>query len=173
MRSWESRSAALRLLPAVFGCIALVSVASEARSQAPRLPPIQYAAKYVCGSVSAKAGTPGNGIVAPGAYFTSINVHNPSNERIEFLKKFVIAMPSENPEGKISQLYSATLQPDGAFEIECADILRHLGVQQSFVKGFVVLLSSTELDVVAVYTEAATAVGSVVSMFMERVPKRP
>jgi hypothetical protein len=173
MRSLESKSVLLRVLAAVFCCVALVAVTSEARSQAPQPAPFQYAAKYVCGSVSSKPGTPGNGIVAPGAYFTSINVHNPSNEKIEFQKKFVIALPSENPEGKISQLFAAGLVPDGAFEIECADILKHLGVQQNFVKGFVVLLSRTELDVVAVYTEAATTAGSVVSMFMERVPKRP
>jgi hypothetical protein len=170
MRSLKSRSAALRLLPAVFGCIALVSVASEACSQTPTF---QYAAKYLCGSVSARPGTPGNGIVAPGAYFTTINFHNPGNERIEFQKKFVIALPSENPEGKISQLYPANLLPDGAFEIECADILKHLGVQQTFVKGFVVVLSRTELDVVAVYTAAATAAGPVVAFHTERVPKRP
>lgn len=170
MRSWKSQSAVPRALPAIFGCVALVSVASEARSQAA---PFQYAAKYVCGSVSPKLGTPGNGIVAPGAYFTSINVHNPGNERIEFQKKFVQAKPSENPEGKISQLYSATLLPDGAFEIECADILKRLGVQDPFVKGFVVLLSRTELDVVAVYTAAGNASGPVVTMDTERVPKRP
>jgi len=173
MRSGEFRSPTLKMLATVFGCIVLVSGASEARSQAPQPAPFQYAAKYVCGSVSPRPGTPGNGIVAPGAYFTSINVHNPSNEKVEFQKKFVIALPGENPEGKISQLFAAGLLPDGAFEIECADILKHLGVQVAFVKGFVVLLSRTELDVVAVYTEAATTAGSVVSMFMERVPKRP
>ena len=165
MRSGKFRSPTLIMVATVFGCIVLVSGASEARSQT-----AQYAAKYVCGVATSQSGA---GIVAPGAYFTSINVHNPSNEKVEFQKKFVIALPSENPEGKVSQLFAAGLVPDGAFEIECADILKRLGVQQTFVKGFVVLLSRTELDVVAVYTEAATPAGSVVSMFMERVPKRP
>jgi len=169
MRSWQSRSAALRALPAVFGCIALVSVASEARSQAVTY---QYAAKYLCGTVTGKAGTPGYGIVAPGTYFTSINVHNPNPQSVEFQKKFVVALPHENPEGQISPVVNAGLKLNGAFEIECADIL---GKFQPPItgpsKGFVVLLSPAPLDVVAVHTAAALATGPIVTMFMERVPK--
>jgi hypothetical protein len=169
MRSWQSRSTALRALPAVFGCIALVSVASEARSQAAIN---QYAAKYVCGI--ATGATVAAGIVAPGKYFTSINVHNPNNVTTEFQKTFDIALPNEDPEGKRStEPVTAQLPPNGAFEIECADILKHLAVSQPFVKGFVTLRSPAALDVVAVYTAAASPSGGVAAMFMERVPKGP
>jgi hypothetical protein len=169
MRSWQSRSAALRALPAVLGCIALVSAANEARSQAVTY---QYAAKYLCGTVTGKAGTPGYGIVAPGTYFTSVNVHNPNSQAVEFRKKFAVALPNENPEGRISPLVNASLKPDAAFEIECADILGHFQPPATGPsKGFVVLLSPAPLDVVAVYTAAAAAAGPIVTMFMERVPK--
>lgn len=168
MRSLQSRSVALRVLPAVFGCIALVSAASEARSQATKY---QYAAKYVCG-VAPRPGTSGYGIVAPGTYFTSVNVHNPNQGGVEFRKKFVIALPNEQTGGRISDFFNVTLGADKAFEIECADILKHLD-SKGPAKGFVVLLSPDPLDVVVVYTAAAAPAGPVVTMFMERVPNSP
>lgn len=172
MRSWQFRSAALKVLPAVLGCIALVSAASEARSQATNCSQAtkyqyEYAAKFLCGSGS------GAGIVAPGTYFTSINVHNPNEvEKVNFCKKFVIAPANEQQGGPISDRFPTALAADEAYEIECADILRPFG--RKAAKGFVVLLSPAVLDVVAVYTAAAPAPGSpVVTMFMERVPHQP
>ena len=47
MQSGEFRSPTLKMLATVFGCIVLVSGASEARSQTPS---VQYVAKYVCGT---------------------------------------------------------------------------------------------------------------------------
>ena len=47
----------------------------------------QYAVKFLCGKTNGEDG------VAPGRYFTAINVHNPWYERIEFRKKFAIALP--------------------------------------------------------------------------------
>jgi hypothetical protein len=50
----------------------------------------QYAVKFVCGK--------GDGnILAPGRYFTAINVHNPTDQTINFSKKFAIALPGERP----------------------------------------------------------------------------
>ena len=91
MRSGEFRSPTLKMLATVFGCIVLVSGASEARSQS-----AQYAAKYVCGAATSNAGTPGAGIVAPGAYFTSINVHNPNKERSTSRKYSISRFPASN-----------------------------------------------------------------------------
>jgi hypothetical protein len=171
MRSWQSRSATFRALPTILICIALASVASAAHSQTA---PVQYAAKYVCGVAGAAAGAAGAGIVAPGAYYTSINVHNPNAQAVEFEKLFDIALPSEKQGGRISQPVRASLKPQEAFEIECADIATHLDQNPKiFWKGFVTLRSSAELDVVAVYTAAASAGGSVVALHTERVPKRP
>jgi hypothetical protein len=167
MRSGEFRSPTLKMLATVFGCIVLVSGAGEARSQA-----AQYAAKYVCGPVSSNAGTAGAGIVAPGAYYTSINVHNPNKDAVEILKFFDVALPSEQQGGRIVGPVKASLKPQEAFEIECADIVKHLDQNPKlFWKGFVTLQSSGPLDVVTVYTAAASATGPVVAFHTERVPK--
>ena len=61
------------------------------------------------------------------------------------------------------------MKSDQALEIDCPDILEHAGVQNKFLKGFVVIQSALELDVVAVYTAAEWHVES---MHTERVPYR-
>ena len=103
----------------------------------------EYAVKFVCGK-------PEVPVVAPGDYFTAINVHNPNNRVVNFRKKIAVALPGEKG-GPISKFYEATLKPDQALEIDCPDILRHAEAQ-SFLKGFVVIETPWELDVVAVYT---------------------
>jgi hypothetical protein len=155
-----------RLLPAVLSCVALVSLATAAHSQEANV----YAAKYVCGDPTGPEVTAG--VVAPGRYFTSINVLNPNAQAIEFQKKFDIALPNENPDGKVSSAVTANLKPDSAFEIECADILAHLEMKlPTFAKGFVMLRSAQPLDVVAVYSVAASQTGPVVAFQTARVPK--
>lgn len=135
-------------------------------------PLYEYAVKFVCGvkgpsTLSTKAPP----VVAPGAYFTAVNVHNPNAQPVNFKKRFVIALPGEQQGGKISAFFPAALIADEAFEIECPDILQHLNVL-GFAKGFVVIQSPSELDVVAVYTAAATTIGPVVALEIERVPVR-
>ena len=123
---------------------------------------LEYAVKFVCGK---SAGS----VVAPGIYYTAINVHNPNKEPVLFRKKVAIALPSEKP-GRVSKFFEAKLGPDEAFEIDCPDILRH-AKSKGFLKGFVVLETDAELDAVAVYTStgASQAVGT---FFIERVPVR-
>jgi hypothetical protein len=123
----------------------------------------QYAVKFVCGK------SPGR-VVAPGEYFTAINVHNPNERAIGFKKKFAIALPGERP-GRVSKFFEAKLGPDEAFEIDCPDIFRRTESTEGFVKGFAVLETARELDVVAVYT-AAGATGRVETMELERVSPR-
>ena len=103
----------------------------------------EYAVKFVCGS-------PEVPVVAPGQYFTAINVHNPSPRPVYFRKKVAVALPSEKA-GRVSKFFEAQLKSDEALEIDCQDILRHAD-QGGFLKGFVVIESPLELDVVAVYT---------------------
>ena len=122
----------------------------------------QYAVKYVCGKSEAP-------VVAPGAYYTAINVHNPWTKDVEFRKKFAIALPGEK-QGPISKWFPTGLGPDGAYEIDCPDILKHLDTK-GFTKGFVVIESRFELDVVAVYT-AAGGTGRVETMDVETVKPR-
>ncbi len=123
----------------------------------------QYAVKFVCGK------SPGR-VVAPGEYFTAINVHNPNERGIAFKKKFAIALPGEHA-GRVSRFFDAKLGPDEAFEIDCPDIFRRTETTEGFLKGFAVLETPQELDVVAVYT-AAGATGRVETMELERVNPR-
>jgi hypothetical protein len=123
----------------------------------------QYAVKFVCGK------SPGR-VVAPGEYFTAINVHNPNERGFAFKKKFAIALPGERP-GRVSKFFDAKLGPDQAFEIDCPDIFEKTETKEGFLKGFVVIESALELDIVAVYT-AAGATGRVETMELERVSPR-
>lgn len=125
--------------------------------------PLQYAVKFVCGKSN---GT----VVAPGLYFTAINVHNPAERGVRFLKKVAVALPDEKA-GPITPLASAELGPDGAVEIDCREILARAKKGEGFLKGFVVLESEEELDVVGVYT-AAGATRQIETLEIERVPVR-
>jgi hypothetical protein len=123
----------------------------------------QYAAKFVCGK------SPGR-VVAPGVYFTAVNVHNPTDRAIGFRVKVAVAMPGLKP-GPVSKLIDAKLGPDEALEIDCPDISKLAETGADFLKGFVVLESGVELDVVSVYT-AAGKEGQVETLHTERVPAR-
>src|SRR5215813_1662348 len=105
----------------------------------------QYAVKFVCGKSAGE-------VVAPGVYFTAVNVHNPTYKTIQFRVKIAVALPGLKP-GPVSRFYDAKLGPDEALEIDCPDIHRLAGTKD-FLKGFVVIESEVELDVVAVYTAA-------------------
>jgi hypothetical protein len=132
----------------------------------------EYAVKFVCGRAGASTAqlpVP----VAPGFYFTAINVHNPQSGAVEFRKKFAQALPNQKP-GKISELVGAALKADEAFDVECTEITKRLGLPAgTFVTGFAVFLTQRELDIVAVYTTASAPSGPVTTLHTERVPKRP
>jgi len=122
---------------------------------------VQYAAKLLCG-VSNRAG------VAPGRYFTAVNVHNPARDSVLFRYKFALTRPNVQP-GPITPWTGAVLLSDQALEIECTDSLIRLG--RGFAKGFVVVETQRELDVVGVYTAVSTTT-RVQTMAIDRVPPR-
>jgi hypothetical protein len=124
----------------------------------------EYAVKIVCG-------VPDRPALAPGRYFTAINVHNPSAAATKFQFKVALTMPGVTP-GPISKFFPAALNPDQALEIDCTDIGRRLETGNRFLKGFVVIQSPTEFDVVGVYTVAQSVDGRVVALELERVPVR-
>ncbi len=124
---------------------------------------LQYAVKFVCGR---SAGD----VLAPGAYWTAINVHNPTDTDVGFREKVAVALPHETP-GRVSPFTDAKLGPDEALEIDCEDIRRLANSPTNFVKGFVVIESKFELDVVAVYT-AAGATDQIETLYIERVAPR-
>jgi hypothetical protein len=129
----------------------------------------QYAVKFVCGEQQ----TPPQ-ILSRGRYFTAVNIHNPRLDRpVDFLFKVAVAEPGLQV-GSISGFTSVPVPPDGALEIDCPTIMEFAG-GGAFRKGFVVIISRDELDVVAVYTAGRepAAVDEVTALHMERVPPRP
>jgi hypothetical protein len=134
----------------------------------------EYAVKFVCGVPVPTREVP-IPPVARGAYFTAINVHNFRAHEVKLIKKFAVALPGEKV-GSISPFFSKQLKYDEAMEIDCPDIKGHLRLPPwgtTFVKGFAVIRSRYELDIVAVYTASATFGSPVVTLAIERVPKRP
>jgi hypothetical protein len=135
----------------------------------------QYAVKLVCGE--AVAGGPGAAptVVAPGRYWTAINIHNPDKcKDANFRWKVAVAYPGE--QGIITAFQrTKPLRPDGAIEIDCPQVMQVLSQVLSpapaFVKGYVVIESDIELDVVAVYTGSAGPCGGN-TFHTERVPAR-
>src|SRR5260370_15182070 len=140
-----------------------VFVGRRAEAQPPT--GFQYAAKFVIGQSNGD-------ILAKGQYFTAVNVHNPTQQTVTFRKKFAVALPGDKA-GPVSQFFSATLKPDEALEIDNKDILTHVSTSGagSFFKGFVVIETPVELDVVGVYTPAAST-GSVETMPIDPAPSR-
>lgn len=124
----------------------------------------EYAVKIVCGP-------PDHPAVANGYYYTAINVHNPSRETAKLRWKVALTLPGTAP-GPVTTFVGADLKPDQALEIECRDLIMAKPPQMRFYKGFVVIQSETELDVVGVYTAAQSIEGRVVALDIERVPVR-
>jgi Concanavalin A-like lectin/glucanases superfamily len=133
------------------------------RSQFAELVTFQYAIKVVCGKSDGS-------VVAPGTYFTAVNIHNPLYRRVRFRVKVAIALPGLRP-GPVSPFHDVELGPDEALEIDNPDINKLAQADRDFLKGFVVIESATELDIVAVYT-AAGSDDHVEVLHMERVPAR-
>ena len=137
----------------------------------------RYAVKVAVGFAVANPESTQN-IVAPGAYFTAINVSNPSNcKSVEFTWRLSMANRVGAPPGTTSSPRKETLRPGLSVEIDNPDMFRYL--KQPFNKGFVIIDSPCELDIVAVYSCAPTTgvfpalkVGSVAAFHTERVPAR-
>ena len=146
----------------VFAIALLAAVVPATHGQT--RPDYQYVVKFVCGKAPEASR-----LLAPGEYFTAINVHNPNERGFAFRKKFAIALPGEKP-GRVSKFFDTKLGPDEAFEIDCPDILSHLDASR-FAKGFAVIESDHELDVVAVYTASGRS-GTVETMDVEEVRAR-
>jgi hypothetical protein len=134
----------------------------------------QYAVKVVCGL--AKADMPGTPPtpVAPGRYWTAINIHNPDKCRsARFRWKVVVARPlGEEPAVPVFQR-EQVVGPDQAVEIDCDLITKVLPLPApDFVKGYVVLESDSELDVVAVYSGGQAGCAALSGFHTERIPAR-
>lgn len=145
----------------IIGLVGLTLLCTVAQAQGGET--FQYSAKVVCGP-------PPAGVLAPGLYYTAINIHNPLEKAVAARWKVAVAS-SGDQSGPISGFFEVKLAADGAREIDCAEVVRAARVHSRFVKGFVVIESKTELDVVGVYTVAG-ATKLVESLDIERVPAR-
>ncbi len=133
----------------------------------------QYAVKLVCGVIKPKQL---NAPLPHGRYSTCINVHNPSRCDVVTLRwKVAVGLPGLQV-GSVSDFAEATLGPDEALEIDCPDVmarLAHSGAKPAeFVKGWVIIETLAELDVVAVYGTAISVAEPVNAFHTERVQPR-
>src|SRR6185436_2967975 len=90
--------------------------------------------------------------VARGRYWTAINIHNPDKcHEARFRWKVAVAEPGKA--GTVSKYRTLILGPDMALEIDCPQVAQTFPPPApTFVKGYVVIESDIELDVVAVYS---------------------
>jgi len=133
-------------------------------------PRFVYAAKFVCGTLRVPPTFLGEPPVKPANYATAVNIHNPQRYRVPMWKKAVIAL-TEPEQGRPSEKLWFKLGPDHATEADCNEIYKLVGKQPTlqnprpFVKGFLVIESWAQLDVVGVYTASTpgTTAGAVLS----------
>ena len=150
--SWVKGST---FLAAVILLTSIISSAAQAQ-RAEDAVLMQYRVKFVCGPADGK-------ILARGGYFTSINIHNPIKDEpkpVSLRVKFAVALEGlGSPSGHTDFAGFFDVPSDEAVELDCPEILgRARGFcpnePAGFCKGFVVIESRGELDVIAVYTAA-------------------
>jgi hypothetical protein len=134
----------------------------------------QYAVKIVCGLIRTTQQPPNP--LPPGRYSTATNVHNPSRCDTVMLRwKVAIGLPGLKV-GPVSDFADASLGPDEALEIDCSDVMaRFRGGDVSalpYIKGWVIIESPAQLDVVAVYGTATGPTENVNAFHTERVEPR-
>jgi hypothetical protein len=146
---------AMKSLPLL--CAMVVLVCSPGHAQQQIATRFQYSAKALC----TLAGDVGFGdAFAPGRYRTVINIHNPTERKIEIARKFALAIQPGEAAGSfsITPYKPLTLEPDQAVAYNCFDLasfycpIRGVCVHFTAIDGFLVVNSPVELDVVAVYT---------------------
>lgn len=147
---------------AAMAAAAALALAYGGGAAAQPAPAYEYAAKAVCGKMD--RGT--RGPFAGGRYYTVVNIHNPRG--VAHVRRKV-AQAGEARPGRISGFESHALGADEAMAIDCRQIQEQAGSDR--IDGFVVVQSSHELDIVAVYT-AAGEDEHVTSFHTERVPMR-
>lgn len=121
-----------------------------------------YDVKVVCGKGDGK-------VVAPGLYWTAINILNPNRETVRLRARVATALPGLQM-GPLSGAEDAELRPDRALEIDCPTLIK-LAEGPDFLKGYAIVEGSAPLTVVAVYTQADKE-GRATSIDIEAVSPR-
>ena len=126
----------------------------------------QYAAKFICTSNTPDTSQTTDSLL-PGTYQTVVNVHNPSDSVAKIRTKVALG-------GKrlISRFVDGRLGPDEVTRFVCRDLNDKFGMKLVHgAEGFLVIESTTSLDVVAVYT-AGPVRGDVASIDVEQLRER-
>jgi hypothetical protein len=164
-KSEKKRSIAMKtsISTALAAFVVVLSVTTSF-AQSPQF--AEYTAKFVCGTpTTTQVAT---GVIEPGTYATSINIHNPNDtifnngvSGVTFLKKAVLSLQEGVPLVPPSPLVQDNLPNDFAEEVDCQVIHKLLGTAvppaPAFIEGYVVILVpptnfTNKLDVVGVYT---------------------
>jgi hypothetical protein len=160
------------------GLLAALAAPAAAAPPIPGQDGYQYAAKIVCGvQEDAK-----NMTLARGFYATTINVHNPNPQTVQFLKRLALTVPPGGQEGgEVITVAVDVLKPDQALAADCEDIKRRVfggSFPTPFIEGFILLNSPVSLDVTGVYSTATVRDGVAdlhsgihVEQIRERAPK--
>jgi len=176
-RKYTSKPIKMDVTTALTKITIAVFLAAVATSFLPSMAAAQvlvYSAKFLCGTmVGPDEATPEReSAVKPGNYATAINVHNFASKDAKFIKMAVLAdtqqkrqkaeeaQPPQEVGRKVSARDDEYLAAGDALEIDCPDIVtlfngtRFEGFikEVKFIKGFVVIESEVELNVVAVYS---------------------
>lgn len=143
--------------------------------QVPTTTVFEYAAKFVCG-INGVSGRP----LTRGSYATAVNVHFPGDPQLfrPHQLRWKLAIAPQGNGGIITKFETVLLKNDQAMDVDCDLIdkvlVKNTGSTLHAMKtGFVVIQSSRELDVVAVYTSGPqNLAGQVTGIATERVPAR-
>lgn len=152
------------------GCALVVGLAASAvpTSAQAKDGRLQYAAKYLCGEATAALGASLHGGARPGRYATSISIHNPYDEPVDFQSRRSITFPvaegnviSGSPlPGAVSFALDGSLGPHESVMLDCEDLDDYelppappvITVGPTPRAGFIVVESARSLDVSVGYT---------------------
>ena len=135
--------------------------------------PYEYAAKMICGF---QRGDPTDLRLSPGGYATSVNIHNPNVEQVDFFVKLALATPpDEIAPGEILPLGTFSLAYDQALSVDCNNMTAALfdgELPAPYIDGFLIVQSPASLDVTGVYSVSALDEGGrpTIPSDMEIVP---
>ena len=113
---------------------------------------LRYNAKFICGKAPEEVTAAFAN--APGIYFTTINVTNPSRETaVRGMKRFSIGLLAQRA-GRVTKFMDWSLKAGNSMQVDCGDIYKRLDMPPGdFIEGYVHFVGSpVRFDVAAVYT---------------------
>jgi hypothetical protein len=136
----------------------------------------EYPAKFVCGAPDTELAQNGQGLVAAGQYFATVNVHNPADVTAVLKVKVATAGTDAKSAGFVSSFTYVQLGAHQVQKFDCDDIRSLAKNPQSgkepsgLLDGFLVIVTDFDLDVDTVYTGAQN--GQLKTFDIQRVPER-